>query len=174
MLPPPASEVVKKSNMTETMAELGAGLPPFQIYYNENLKVGYKWYDAEKKEVLFPFGHGLSYTTYSYSALNLQPGNPLTVTFTVKNTGKRAGEEIAQVYASLPESAGEPPRRLVGWARLSLAAGESKQATVKIDPKLLKVFDEGTDSWKLLPGNYTLSAGSSSRYLPLQKTLRLP
>jgi beta-glucosidase len=174
VLPPPASEVTKKSTMTETMAELGAGLPPFQTYYDEKLKVGYKWYDAEKKEVLFPFGYGLSYTTYSYSSLNLQPGDSLTVTFTVRNTGQRAGEEIAQVYASLPDSAGEPPRRLVGWARLSLAAGESKLATVKIDPKLLKVFDEGTDSWRLIPGNYTLSAGSSSRDLPLHKTLQLP
>ena len=174
VLPPPSSEVTKKPTMTEIMAELGAGLPPFQTYYDEKLKVGYKWYDAEKKEVLFPFGYGLSYTTYSYSALDLQPGDTLTATFTVKNTGQRAGEEIAQVYASLPDSAGEPPRRLVGWAKLSLAAGESKQATVKIDSKLLKVFDEQSESWKLVPGTYVLSAGSSSRDLPLQKTIKLP
>ena len=174
VLPPPESEVKPKSTMTEVMAELGSGLPPFQTYYDEKLKVGYKWYDAEKKEVLFPFGYGLSYTTYRYSSLDLRPGEPLTATFTVKNMGQRTGEEIAQVYASLPDSAGEPPRRLVGWVKLTLAAGESKQATVMIDPKLLKVFDEQADSWKLVPGTYTLSAGSSSRYLPLQKTIQLP
>jgi beta-glucosidase len=160
--------------MTETMAEVGEGFPAFQTYYDEKLKVGYKWYDAEKKEVLFPFGHGLSYTTYSYSSLEVQSGDTLTTSFMVKNTGQRSGEEIAQVYASLPDSAGEPPRRLVGWAKLSLAAGESRQATVHIDPKLLKVFDEETDSWKLIPGTYIFSAGSSSRNLPLQKTIQLP
>ena len=92
--------------------------------------MGYKWYDAEKKPVLFPFGFGLSYTTFAYSGLKITPGDATTVSFTVKNTGKRAGSEIAQVYASLPESAGEPPNRLVGWTRIDLAPGESKQATV--------------------------------------------
>jgi beta-glucosidase len=172
--PSPASEPTKKDSMTETMAEMGRGFPAFQTYYDEKLKVGYKWYDAEKKEVLFPFGHGLSYTTYSYSSFEVQPGDPLTASFTVRNTGQRAGEEIAQVYASLPDSAGEPPRRLVGWAKLSIAAGESCQATVHIDPKLLKVFDQETDSWKLIPGTYTLWAGSSSRNLPLQKAIQIP
>ena len=172
--PPPASEVQLKSSMTAIMAELGAGLPPFDTHYDEKLKVGYKWYDAEKKDVLFPFGFGLSYTTYSYSSLSVQPGESPTVTFTVKNTGQRAGEEIAQVYASLPDAAGEPPKRLVGWAKLPLAAGDSKEATVHINRKMLEVFDEATNSWKLIPGTYTLSAGSSSRDLPLTKTMQLP
>ena len=172
--PSAASEPTKKDTMTETMAEMGEGFPAFQTYYDEKLKVGYKWYDAEKKEVLFPFGHGLSYTTYSYSSFDVQPGDTLTASFTVRNAGQRAGEEIAQVYASLPDSAGEPPRRLVGWAKLSIAAGESCQATVHIDPKLLKVFDQETDSWKLIRGTYTLWAGSSSRNLPLQKTIQIP
>ena len=172
--PSPASEPTKQDTMTETMAEMGRGFPAFQTYYDEKLKVGYKWYDAEKKEVLFPFGHGLSYTTYSYSSFDVQPGDGLTASFTVRNTGQRAGEEIAQVYASLPDSAGEPPRRLVGWAKLSIAAGESCQATVHIDPKLLKVFDPETDSWKLIPGTYTIWAGGSSRNLPLQKTIQIP
>jgi beta-glucosidase len=172
--PSPASEPTKQDTMTETMAEMGRGFPAFQTYYDEKLKVGYKWYDAEKKEVLFPFGHGLSYTSYSYSSFDVQPGDPLTASFTVRNTGQRAGEEIAQVYAWLPDSAGEPPKRLVGWAKLSIGAGESCQATVHIDPKRLKVFDQETDSWKLVPGSYTLWAGSSSRNLPLQKTIQIP
>ncbi len=83
--------------------------PTFDVHYDEGLKVGYKWYDAEKKPVLFPFGYGLSYTSYEYSKLTIMPGNETTVTFTVKNTGKRAGQEIAQVYAALPADAGEPP-----------------------------------------------------------------
>src|ERR1700722_13814530 len=170
--PSPASEPTKQDTMTETMAEMGRGFPAFQTYYDEKLKVGYKWYDAEKKEVLFPFGHGLSYTTYSYSSFQVQPGDTLTASFTVRNTGQRAGEENAQVYASLPDSAGEPPKRPVGWVKLSISAGESCQATVHIDPKRLKVFDQETDSWKLVPGSYTLWAGSSSRNLPLQKTIQ--
>ena len=104
----------------------------------------------------------------------MAPGDDLTATLTVKNDGQRAGEEIAEVYASLPASAGEPPKRLVGWAKLPLAAGESKQATVHIDRKMLEVYDEASDSWKLAPGTYTLMAGSSSRDLPLTKTITLP
>ena len=74
--------------------------------------MGYKWYDAEKKPVLFPFGFGFSYTTFAYSGLSVTAGDSTTVTFTVKNTGKRAGTETAQVYASLPDAADEPPS---GW-----------------------------------------------------------
>ena len=174
VLPPPASDVTLKDSMHAIMQELGAGLPPFQTTYDEKLKVGYKWYDAEKKQVLFPFGHGLSYTTYGYSSLAVQPGDTVTVSFTVKNTGQRAGEEIAQVYAALPPSAGEPPRRLVGWAKLSLAPGESRQADIKVDRKMLSVYDETSDSWKLPSGRFTFSAGSSSRDLPLTQTIQLP
>ena len=82
------------------------------------MKVGYKWYDAEKKPVLFPFGFGLSYTTFAYSGLNGDAGiDTVKVTFTIANTGKRAGAEIAEVYAALPADAQEPPKRLVGFAR---------------------------------------------------------
>ncbi len=145
--------------------------PPFDVTYNEGLKVGYKWYDAEKKPVLFPFGFGLSYTTFAYSGLKITPGDETTVSFTVKNTGKRAGSEIAQVYASLPESAGEPPNRLIGWVRLELAPGESKLTTVAVNRDRLMTFDEASDSWKLTPGQYVIRAGESSRNLPLQQTI---
>ena len=92
--------------------------PSFDAVYDEGLKVGYKWYDAEKKPVLFPFGFGLSYTTFAYSGMSVTAGDSTVVSFTVKNTGKRAGTENAQVYASLPDAAGEPPKRLVGWTRV--------------------------------------------------------
>jgi beta-glucosidase len=145
--------------------------PAFDVTYDEGLKVGYKWYDAEKKPVLFPFGFGLSYTTFAYSGLKIAPGDVTTVSFTVKNTGKRAGSEIAQVYASLPKSAEEPPNRLVGWVRVDLAPGESKLATVTVNRDRLTIFDEASDSWKLTPGQYTIRAGASSRNLPLQQTV---
>ena len=149
---------------------MGIG-PFFDVNYDEGLKVGYKWYDAENKPVLFPFGFGLSYTTFAYSGLKVTPGDATAVSFTVRNTGKRAGSEIAQVYATLPESAGEPPNRLVGWARIDLAPGESKQSTVTVNRDRLAIFDEGSDSWKLPPGQYILRVGASSRNLPLQQTV---
>ena len=145
--------------------------PFFDVVYDEGLKVGYKWYDAEKKPVLFPFGFGLSYTTYAYSGLSVTPGESTTVSFTVKNTGKRAGIETAQVYASLPDSAGEPPKRLVGWIKVELAPGESKQVSVPVSRDRLTIFDEGSDSWKLVPGEYTMRVGGSSRDLVLQKAI---
>jgi beta-glucosidase len=147
--------------------------PTFDVHYDEGLKVGYKWYDAEKKAVLFPFGHGLSYTSYAYSKLKVTAGNDTTVTVTVKNTGKRAGSEIAQVYAALPAEANEPPKRLVGWSKVLLNPGESKEVTITIPSKYLSIYDEGSSSWKLVPGSYTFMAGGSSRDLALTEKLDL-
>jgi beta-glucosidase len=143
----------------------------FSVHYDEGLKVGYKWYDAEKKPVLFPFGFGLSYTTYKYSALKATPGN---VTFTVKNTGARAGAEIAQVYVALPADAGEPPKRLAAFSKLQLNPGESREVTLPINPRELSVYDEATDSWKQVPGRYTFMVGGSSQDLPLHQEVSLP
>jgi len=146
-------------------------LPAFQINYDEGLKVGYKWYDAEQKPVLFPFGFGLSYTTYAYSDLSVTPGETTTISFTVKNAGSRAGTEIAQIYASLPDGAGEPPKRLIGWTRVTFAPGESKQVSVLVSRDRLTVYDEPSDSWKLIPGKYVVRVGGSSQDLPLQQTV---
>jgi beta-glucosidase len=176
VLPPPASQPQRPApgaDISSFMAMMAKGLPPFQTYYDEKLKVGYKWYDAEKKPVLFPFGFGLSYTNYAYSGLTVKNGDTVTVSFIVKNTGKHAGTEIAQVYTSLPESAGEPPKRLIGWARVELAAGESKLVTIPVDRDHLTIYDESTDSWKLAPGSYTIMAGGSSQALSLHQELTL-
>jgi beta-glucosidase len=143
--------------------------PTFDVHYDEGLKVGYKWYDAEKKPVLFPFGFGLSYTTYAYSGLKVTAGKDTTVTFTVKNTGKHVGQEIAQVYAALPADAGEPPKRLVGWNKVQLNPGESKEVTISIPAMYLSIYDETSHGWKLLPGSYTIMAGGSSSDLPLNQ-----
>jgi beta-glucosidase len=151
----------------------GEAKASFGVNYEEGVKVGYKWYDAEKKAVLFPFGHGLSYTTYGYSGLRVTSGAEITVWFTLKNTGKRAGAEIAEIYATLPASAGEPPKRLVGWSKVKLSAGESREVSVTIDRKYLSVFDEAADAWKLVPGEYTFMAGGSSQDLPLTAKVAL-
>ena len=145
-----------------------AAKPTFNVSYDEGLRVGYKWYDSEHKPVLFPFGYGLSYTTYRYSGLKVNAGkDATTVTFTVKNTGARAGAEISEVYAALPPSAEEPPKRLVGWTKLHLNPGESRQASVTVDNRYLSIFDESIDAWKLVPGTYTFMVGGSSEDLPL-------
>ncbi len=151
----------------------GEAKPTFSVDYDEGLKVGYKWYDAENKPVLFPFGFGLSYTKYSYSDLDVEPGQGATLRFKVKNTGGRAGAEIAEVYAELPAGTGEPPKRLVGWSKVNLNAGESKEVKITIDPKYLSIYDESQDAWKLVPGTYTFLAGGSSQDLPLRKTVTL-
>jgi beta-glucosidase len=147
--------------------------PVFDVAYDEGLKVGYKWYDAEKKTPLFPFGFGLSYTTYAYSDLKAVADDGLSVTglsvmVKVKNTGARAGDESAQVYLTLPASAEEPPKRLVGWSKVALQPGEQKDVTIRVEPLMLSVFDADKDQWRVEPGTYTVWAGSSSRELPLK------
>jgi beta-glucosidase len=169
--PPPMSRHF--DGAAATPEQWAKGLPPFQVTYDEGLKVGYKWYDAEKKPVLFPFGYGLSYTTYHYSGLTVTPGDKVKVTFTLTNTGARAGAEIAEVYSALPASAEEPPKRLVGWSKVELKAGEKKSVEVEIDPKYLSIFDEGKDAWTLVPGDYTIMVGGSSDKLPLKATVSL-
>jgi beta-glucosidase len=151
------------------------GLPPFTVDYNEGVKVGYKWYDAEKKPVLFPFGYGLSYTSYRYSGLTVtsRNGKTITATFTLANTGSRAGAEIAEVYASLPARAQEPPKRLAGWSKVKLSPGEQRTVTVEIDPKYLSIFDVQEHRWALVPGDYTILVGGSSQDLPLKSVVNL-
>jgi beta-glucosidase len=152
----------------------GGALPPFDIPYPEGLKVGYKWFDAENKQPLFPFGFGLSYTTYAYSGLKTTvSGKNVTVNFSVRNTGKRAGAEIAQVYVSLPASAGEPPQRLVAWEKVQLAPGEAKTVSLALDPQFLSIFNVNKDGWELVPGDYKVLVGASSRSTPLTEIVKI-
>jgi len=173
---PHPHEVIPSPSMLgkEAVMATGEAKPTFEVHYDEGLKVGYKWYDAEKKPVLFPFGFGLSYTSYAYSDLKVKPGKEkTTVTFTVKNTGSRPGAEVAEVYAALPAETGEPPKRLVGWSKVKLQAGESKEVTVNIDTAYLSIFDEASESWKMVPGAYSFMAGESSQDLPLAQKITL-
>src|SRR6266478_2110670 len=175
----PHPSIVKPPDASTTHGEpeawkkIAAGLPPFQVTYEEGLKVGYKWYDAERKPVLFPFGYGLSYTSYNYSDLKVTPGKSVHLSFKVTNTGNRAGSEVAEVYAALPESAGEPPKRLVGWSKVKLNAGESKEVAIDVDPEYLSIFNVERDAWQLLPGDYTFLVGGSSQSLPLKEAVNL-
>jgi beta-glucosidase len=157
----------------KAVMKTGEAKPTFSVHYDEGLKVGYKWYDAEKKTVLFPFGYGLSYTTFAYSGLKVTPGKETSVSFTVKNTGSRDGAETAEVYASLPASAAEPPKRLVGFGKVWLKAGESKEMSVSVGQKYLSIYDEASDGWKLVPGGYTFMVGGSSQSLPLSEKVEL-
>jgi beta-glucosidase len=149
------------------------GVLSFQVDYSEGAAVGYKWYESQKKTVLFPFGFGLSYTTFAYSGLSVTDGGRL-VNFTVKNTGGRAGAEIAEVYARLPERAGEPWKRLVGWQRIALASGESKTVTVAVEDKAVSIWDVESKSWKRPGGDYAWFVGRSSSDLPLAVVTQRP
>ena len=152
---------------------LGKGqrrLPQFDINYTEGLKVGYKWFEAEHKQPLFSFGHGLSYTTYAYSGLKTQGKE--RVSFQVKNTGSRAGSEVAEVYVVLPASAGEPFKRLVGWEKVRLAPGEAKTVTLRLDPVYLSIFDVGKNAFEMPDGDYKVYVGPSSDDTPLTASLR--
>jgi len=175
----PRPSIVKPPRESTTNGEpdewrkIAAGLPAFQTTYNEGLKVGYKWYDAERKPVLFPFGYGLSYTAYSYSDFKVTPGKNVHVSFKITNAGNRAGAEIAEVYAALPQNAGEPPKRLVGWSKVKLNAGESKEVTVDVDSEYLSIFNVERDAWQLIPGDYTFMVGGSSQKLALKETVGL-
>lgn len=132
--------------------------PPFDLNYTEGLKVGYKWFEAEHKQPLFPFGFGLSYTTFDYSSVEAD-GRARTVSFRIRNAGKRAGTEVAQVYVMLPSSAGEPFKRLVAWQRVPLQAGESKTVTLQLDPLYLSIFNVERNDWELVPGDYKAFVG---------------
>ena len=151
-------------------------LPPqdqalsYAVHYDEGPEVGYKWYETQHKQPLFAFGFGLSYTTYAYSDLSVD-SSAKTARFTVKNTGKRAGTEIAEVYGRLPRGADESFKRLVGWKRVTLAPGESQTVTIAIDPRVLETFDEASDRWNLAPGSYEVLAGASSDNTPLTGSL---
>jgi beta-glucosidase len=169
--PPPASEADVETPFPG--ARYRVNRRRFEVDYNEGLKVGYKWYDAEGKQPLFAFGFGLSYTSYAYSNLKVMPGRTVTVTFNVKNTGARAGAEVAQVYVSLPPSAGESPKRLVAWDKVRLAPGKTKTSTLTLDPHYLSISNADKGKWELVPGDYKFWVGSSSRNLPLSETAKV-
>jgi len=135
------------------------------VAYSEGLQEGYRWYDAQQIKPLFPFGYGLSYTTFSYADVKTtaDSAGAVTVSFTLTNTGSTAGGEVAQVYAGLPSNTGEPPKRLVAWQKVQLTAGQSQQVSIKVPAKRLAIWDVDSHSWKIPAGSFSFYVGSSSR-----------
>lgn len=147
--------------------------PAFNVDYNvAGAAVGYKWFEEKHLTPLFPFGFGLSYTTYAYSDLSVSPDGK-TATLTVRNTGDRAGAEIAEVYAVLPAASGESYKRLVAFDRIPLAAGQSKTVTLPLNQLCLSIFNVKTSQMERIPGKYTIVAGPSSVDTPLSATFTL-
>jgi beta-glucosidase len=143
-----------------------SGIP--QSRYSEGLLVGYRWYDAKHITPLFPFGFGLSYTSFRYSHLVLHPTTSgVAVQFAVTNTGRRSGAEVAQVYVSDPRAAGEPPKQLKGYDKVYLLPGETKTLTLTLDSRSFSYWNTRANGWVVAPGCYVLHVGGSSRGLPL-------
>lgn len=152
-------------------AQMGAGTywNMISVKYNEKLlSNGYKWMDANNIQPLFHFGHGLSYTNFSYSDISSAPAvdGSVNISFTITNSGKRNGAEVAQVYASLPANVpghAQPPKKLVGWKKVELAAGASKNVTVNVPKKYISTWDvASTKSWVLTPGRYDFHVSDSA------------
>jgi beta-glucosidase len=165
------------------------GVDQLHFFYDEDLQMGYRWYEANKVQPMFPFGYGLSYTTFEYSGLAVTPTlgvtgeRALKVDFTVTNTGDVAGAEAAQVYLTLPAAANEPSKRLVAFDKPYLEPGASKQVSVMIDasaashpfsywvPDTKGTWADG--DWATAPGSYTVHVGPSSAETPLEAAVTL-
>lgn len=156
---------------------------PFPVDYTvDGFNVGYKWFDAQNLTPLFPFGFGLSYTTFSITNAQLNAttaGNDpsFQVTFDLTNTGTRTGAEVAQVYLGLPASTGEQ-KRLVGWQKQSLNPSQSQSLTVTVNATdsshPLAYWDTASQSWTIASGTYTVYLGNSERNLTTVGTFQIP
>ena len=152
------------------------------VHYSEGIFVGYRYYNEHHLKPLFPFGFGLSYTTFHFGHLSIRAtrlvigrSKSLRVRFTVTNTGKRYGAEVAQVYLGYPSSKAvpEPPEQLQGFARVTLRPGQRKQVTISIPVNALNYWSDTKRSREPLPGRYRIMVGDSSAHLPLHGYVRL-
>ncbi len=145
------------------------------VNYFDDIYVGYRYYDTYKVEPQFAFGHGLSYTTFNYSGLNVQKtGTGVTIRFTVRNTGKVAGAEVAQVYVkegspSIPR----PDKELKGFEKINLQPGESKMVTLQLDDSAFSYYNDAEDGWVKDKGKFDILVGGSSRSIQLSTTVNL-
>jgi beta-glucosidase len=146
------------------------------VKYEEGIFIGYRYYDKDKVQPLFPFGFGLSYTSFVFSNLEVTPQvasqtGSITVGFDVTNTGSRAGAEVAEVYAGDPSAtAPRPVRELKGFSRVTLAPGKSSHVMVTLNRRSLAYWDTNTHYWRIDPGKFVVYVGDSSRNVPLQKS----
>lgn len=144
------------------------------VFHSEGHLVGYRYYDAKNQSPLFPFGHGLSYTTFSLGSLETSysaGSRTLTAAVTLTNSGTREGTEVVQLYAALPSGAQAEPRRLIGFRKVTLAPRASTRLNFSVSARDLSVWN--ADAWKLTPGSYTIHAGRSSRNLAVQRVVTI-
>jgi beta-glucosidase len=152
----------------------GFGTPintPTVIRYHEGAEVGYRWLAHTGAKPSYSFGHGLSYTTFSYSDLKVSGGETIAATFTVTNTGQREGADVPQLY--LTSAPDEKRMRLLGFERLELRPGESRQVTLTADPRLLARFDAGRNQWRITDGAHAVALGKSANDLILTGSANL-
>lgn len=149
--------------------------PLQRVSYDEGVFVGYRGYDRRGTEPMYPFGYGLSYTTFEYGDMEVTPADDgWQVSFTVKNTGRRAGTETAQVYAGACGSeVPRPVRELKGYERVTLLPGEVKRVSVRLDRSAFSYYDMNLRGFRIEAGAYRIEAGSSSRDLKLSQTLNI-
>jgi beta-glucosidase len=147
----------------------GLGLPgetPTHITYDEGATVGYKWYDVKGYKPLWAFGHGLSYTSFALSGLTALPdGKSVKVGFSMRNSGKRAGKGVAQVYvapADWKKAGWEAPKRLGAFAKTELKPGKARQIELSVDPRLLATYEAANNNWHIKAGTYRLMVGQAS------------
>jgi beta-glucosidase len=137
----------------------GMGTPwgtPTTIEYDEGAEIGYRWYAKTGAKPMYSFGHGLGYTSFEYGDLEVEGGDTVTATFTVTNTGERAGADVPQLYLT------EPRMRLLGFERVELEPGESRQVTVTADRRLLARFDGNAGQWHIDEGTYKVAVGKAA------------
>ncbi len=149
------------------------------VQYRESIFIGYRYYDKVERNVRFPFGFGLSYTSFEYSDIklkkkNLAKGEGAKVTFTIKNTGDVAGSEIAQVYVAKPESKiFRAPKELKGFVKIHLDPGEEKKVTVELDDRAFAFWNTATEDWCVESGEYKILVGASSRDIRLEAAAKM-
>ena len=161
-------------NQTPRPELSGLGTPwgtAVTIHYNEGAEVGYRWFARKNHKPMFAFGHGLSYTTFSYSDLKVKGDDTITASFTVTNTGNREGADVPQLY--LTEAPGEKRMRLLGFERVTLRPGESAQVEITADPRLLARFDGKAGNWNIADGVHRVALGRSASDLVLTGDVRL-
>src|ERR1700756_3058042 len=150
-----------------------------RVQYSEGVFVGYRHYDRSETKPLFAFGFGLSYTTFAYSNLSVTPGTgnldqPVTVSFEVRNSGRREGAEVAQLYVGDPHaSIPRPVKELKGFAKVNLKPGESKRVSIHLDRRALSFYDVGKKDWNAEPGLFDILIGGSSDKTELRGTFTL-
>jgi beta-glucosidase len=133
--------------------------------YSEKLLVGYRWYDARNVNPLFPFGHGLSYTTFDYSNLKISgmASSGISVSVDVKNSGKVAGAEVVQLYIGYPAAAGEPPKVLRGFDKVNIPAGQTQTVKFTLTTQDISIWHIEKHDWEVVSGSFSVDVGSSSR-----------